>query len=299
MKPKCPWCLDRSSADALLCQGSGSCTEKLERALGDVAALEDAAMVTYTRAARISSGGGSGRSSTAPPTAVSAPDDQDSDRPDLGAREADLPFDPRIRSELRRLTAAVDAIVRLLAWPGASWSASHPLGYRATWAAAHVRELRARVDDASLHWYGALLLSQDKLEQLVDRPADQAYIGQCNADCGQDLYCSIDLTDPQHPKLLEPLIACPRCGRIWDTNDRRERLLAAAEDVEASATDLARALTRMQEPVTPERIRQWAVRDKITPRGADARGRPTYRLGDVRAILNGKPVGAATTTSGK
>jgi hypothetical protein len=64
----------------------------------------------------------------------------------------------------------------------------------------------------------------------------------------------------------------------------------SAEDVLATTTEISRALTRYQQPVTPEMLRGYVFRKRLMPRGErPVAGRkdpvPLYRLGDVLNIL--------------
>lgn len=273
-KVMCPMCQARESADALLCQGAGSCTERLQVALAGVRQIHDAALVTYTRSARIGAGGG------------------------RRGDEQPLPFDPRITPLVREVAAAVDAIARIA-------GVDAPLmTRRATLAAARVGSvLRARVDPPALAWYRSLLFSLARLELAVDVAEQGQYVGQCNqirpatdvpgskavpgsvappaaappaaAVCGADLYA----------KSGEPFVTCPRCGQTWPVAERREILLAAVDDQVVTATVVAKSLTSLGDEVTAERIRQWAHRNQLIPVTRDSQGRPLYRVSDVRRLL--------------
>jgi hypothetical protein len=76
----------------------------------------------------------------------------------------------------------------------------------------------------------------------------------------------------------------------WPVGERRAWLLKSAEDVLATTTEISRALTRYQQPVTPSAIRGYVGRKRLGARGSRAvAGRkdpvPLYRLGDVLDIL--------------
>lgn len=266
-KTKCPWCQDRSSADGLLCQGASSCTERLERALGDVRAMEDAAVVTYRRAARLGTGGGP-------------------------AEESPLPFDPRVRPAMINLTRCVDAVVSMVQTRTPDGvPVNGTLGRRAMWLTTHIGFLRRQVGTADLAWFEDLVTAVRHVERIVDRPPERAYMGQCNRivgteqqTCDTDLYVDVTYDEDERPA-FSPFVLCPSCGETWPTRERRDVMLRAAQDQLLIPADLSRALTRMQDPVTPERIRKWVERRQLVPRGTDRNGRAQYRLGDVRDLL--------------
>lgn len=112
---------------------------------------------------------------------------------------------------------------------------------------------------------------------VADRPPERLYAGPCDGDgCPGSVYGDLG----------SPTVACDACGAEYDTEARRRWLLAAAEDQLAPASQLARALTALDRPVTVERIWQWASRGRLAAHGVDLRGRPTYRVGDVRTLLD-------------
>lgn len=110
--------------------------------------------------------------------------------------------------------------------------------------------------------------------RVIDRPADRTFAGPCD-ECGRDLYAKPDATT----------VDCTTCGLTYDVRARREWLLRVIDDQLATATEIARALTSLDLPVTSERIWQWRHRDRIEQRGTDRRGRPMYRVGDVVTLL--------------
>ncbi|MGI5153614.1 hypothetical protein [Microbispora sp. CA-102843] len=119
-------------------------------------------------------------------------------------------------------------------------------------------------------------------EAVVWPPGDHVYVGPCagehhGAPCGADLYAP--------PGAAQ--VTCRACGATYRVHQRRQWLLGEAEAVLGTATEIARAVTNLGRPVTPERIRQWAHRGCLLARGRDARGRPLYRVGDVLDLAAG------------
>ncbi|MCW2920010.1 MAG: hypothetical protein JWN52_8078 [Actinomycetia bacterium] len=111
-------------------------------------------------------------------------------------------------------------------------------------------------------------------ERCVDRPPDLAYSGPCDG-CGSDLY----------GRLGAAIVRCRECGQQYDVAERREWLLAAAEDTLAHAALISRALSRLGTSIQVNRLYQWANRSQILAHGTDAQGRPLYRIGDVLDLL--------------
>lgn len=145
--------------------------------------------------------------------------------------------------------------------------------------------LAHRVPDIRRHPAGGeavdeLVDSVRQARRVIDRGADLVYCGPCiHADedgrtCMTDLYARPDAQ----------VVQC-RCGAVTDVRDHRAWLLRKAEDVLGTPAEIARALTRLDRPVTPERIRQWGQRNRIIPRARNARDHPLYRIGDVLVLL--------------
>lgn len=133
-----------------------------------------------------------------------------------------------------------------------------------------------------------LLDIERALARLIDRPADRWFAGTCGGltisddrivRCERQLY-----VEPG-----EQLVRCGDCGSTYDVAERREALLAEAEDREATVETIARIVTTLGDAeVSRERIagriRLWAHRGRIQSHGArvvDGKARPLYRVGDV------------------
>lgn len=111
----------------------------------------------------------------------------------------------------------------------------------------------------------------------VDRPAELLYAGPCD-QCGEDLYA--------HPAAA--YVECAACDLVYTVADRRAWLLRSAEDVLATTTEIARAISAYGQPLTGEAIRGYVHRGMLIPHGNRIVGRktvPLYRLGDVLDLL--------------
>jgi hypothetical protein len=148
----------------------------------------------------------------------------------------------------------------------------------AGWLRPRVGWLRHHPDGAAAH--GEILDAVRAARRTVDRPADRLYAGPC--DCGADLYA----------RLGAAYVVCHADAHdgpvAWPVEERRRWLLNSAADVLATATEISRALTRYQQPVTPSALRGYVHRGQLVSRGERPDGGRTvklYRLGDVLDIL--------------
>lgn len=122
------------------------------------------------------------------------------------------------------------------------------------------------------HHVAAIGLAIDNARAVIDRKPEHWYAGAC--ECGRHLYATSDSGE----------IECG-CGTVHAVEDRRRRLLAAAEDVLADAATIARCVTWLGgEPVPARRLRVWAHRGKLKS-VTTVDGHPHYRIGDVLDLL--------------
>jgi hypothetical protein len=122
-----------------------------------------------------------------------------------------------------------------------------------------------------------------KCHRLIDRRAEKMYAGKCSSEtddgpCPEELYVNVGAK----------VVKCRACGTVWNVAERREWLLVEAEEVLAPAVEISRAVSWLgTEPLTAERVRQWASRGRLAVRGHDREARPLYRVGDAIDILSG------------
>jgi hypothetical protein len=253
------------------------CAAKLAGDLGDVPGLERELELTRTRQVRIT---GLAR--------VPRP------RPSEDEEESPLPFDERVAAVFDALRNALSTTVRLiddgltepLLGP-AHFNCKHRscglimLNYPANTMAAMAAWLLCRME-AIRHHEAAPEIVDDvrqavrRARQVIDRPADLMFAGPCD-QCGHDLYA--------RPESAE--ITCQPCQLVYDVKDRREWLLASAEDHLATASEIAGFLSAFHDDVSPGRIAKWGERGRITERGVNSHGRKMYRVGDVLDKLVG------------
>lgn len=155
------------------------------------------------------------------------------------------------------------------------------LAAMAGWLAIRVQELRRHPMAATaLH---EITNAVRDAQHVIDRPADRVYCGPCGRRLDDGTRCTHDL----YARPGAALITC-RCGKIWDIRRRRDWLLAEAEDVLGTATEIARAVTTLAgETITRDRIWKWHSRGRLQARGSSAEGHPLYRVGDVLDLAHG------------
>jgi LSD1 subclass zinc finger protein len=182
-----------------------------------------------------------------------------------------LPYDQRAAEAAWVLRSALTGWVRLLADDDRP---ADDLASMARWLTQrhHALTRHPAADEA----HGEITSAVRQAERAIDRRAERWYAGRCG-DCDTDLYARPGAA----------MVRCAACPAEYDVDDRRQELLAAAEDTLAGAALIAQALTSLGQPVTPERLRQWAHRGRIVAHGADQRGRALYRVGDVIEVLAG------------
>ncbi len=126
----------------------------------------------------------------------------------------------------------------------------------------------------------------DYAAQLVDRaidaPAQHWYAGRClEGGCDAELYA-------RHGAQL---IRCRDCGTRHDAEERKRWLLEQAEDTLGTAAEISRLVSAMRaELLTSSQVRSMAHRGRIAAHGVDRHGYPTYRVGDVLAVLPVKAI---------
>lgn len=297
MTSTCEMC-DRPTGDtAFVC---AHCTDRARRALHTVIELADDVETTVARLARYSD------RHTRP-----APVEPDEEvRAVGGLKVTPLPYDPGARD---RWTLAAGAVVRwarfvtsergggplkpaVMIGPlcGSGLSCPHsscqrirhravtnPVVRAAAWLSGALEWIRHRQEAVEI--FTDLESAARTIVAIVDSPPPLEYAGPCYAwpedggeQCPEDLYAIKGA----------PWVRCPVCRTQHPMAGRREWLLREAAGVLANATDCARALTSLGQRVTESSVRNLAARGRIVAHGRDERGRPLYRVGEVRAVVD-------------
>lgn len=236
---------------SFLCNG---CKDKLWTALGDVAAVVAELEVTLARQRRFETQTSGSRSAV-----------------------TELPFDLAASNALHELRNELVVLVRLCIdadVPSADYQQREPGDTCSSFAGW----LMWRLDGIAAQPWAADALRLCRLVErshsVIDRPPDRTFAGPCD-QCGRDLYAVKG----------ESSVTCHACSLVYDLSARREWLLAVVDDQLATSTEIARALTSLDMPVTAERIRQWKHRERIDVKAHDRLGHPMFRVGDVVSLL--------------
>ncbi|QAY70008.1 hypothetical protein [Xylanimonas protaetiae] len=163
--------------------------------------------------------------------------------------------------------------------------------------------MRAQPDGGDL--IGELLDAITHMKHAIDVPASTRYAGPCTADveyveehqerplaqignvttlttrpCTGELYARPGATQ----------VDCPDCGATYQVADRRAWLLDQIADRLLPARDMAQAVhgligVDVTATTLDNNIRGWKHTGRLTARGLTRDGRPTYRIGDVIALV--------------
>lgn len=264
-RPPCPVpTCDRPAASGLMC---GACQAELARALDAVPEVVRELDTTLSRQTS-RTGAGSGEIET--------------DRAALVLRPTAFPYSGKASDAIDELKTILVGWARVLMERDTSPPPADTLASVAAWLRERLSALVAH--EAAEEAHREILGAMGAAERAVDRHPDRWYAGVCAAALDGDERCQRDL----YAKSAAAIVACPACGTRWDLVERRQWLLGMAEDVLATATEIARAVTTLGQPVTPEAIRGYVHRKQLFPHGSRVVGTrevPVYRLGDVLDIL--------------
>lgn len=273
--------------NAALCR---DCTRRLRGTVAQLPAIADDLLVVVTRQAQ--TGQHVGKS---------------------GSDEQPLPYDVRTADALGMLERTVGVWVEYVAReqhiPGPTTAARLPsqrtggtdadpslaaasLGPLAVACAWLLRQVAwARRQDWAPELADAMAVIARQGRQVADLPPDLLYVGACDGNG------SIDDTDgcarAVYARQGAAEAKCAGCHAVYPTTKRRAYLLALLDDQVANAATVGRALTGLGQQVNEATIRQWKSRGRlgqaIDAAGnllSDRSGRPLYRIGDVRALID-------------
>ncbi len=152
------------------------------------------------------------------------------------------------------------------------------------------------------------LVEKDReIEELIDRPVPQEYLGECDLldedgqPCGGDVYAARD----------DVYGECRRCKGRCDAQEQRLMLLTWFDERLMTAAEIARMTVwlglRMDREQVRKRINQWHRRHRVPcvppctthvngdePDQDDASDTTTFRFRDVRLLLEATEHGKAT-----
>jgi len=240
------------------------CSHALAVALGDIPWLDEELEITVSRQKGVDyrrvGGGKGGKKPTERPLPA-----------DMGASEA--------RTHLRGVLVSW---VRFCADEGVRNASPHP-GIPDDTLIAISKWLLWRVDGLTLLDIGTEAVDEitsavAHCHRLIDRPAEQQYLGACSVCDGGHLYA----------RPGSRWARCGGCDAAEDADDRRSKLLDELDDRLCTAAEIARLSTYMGLKVDREtvrkRVNQWHKRGTIA-REAAFTDEPAFRFGIVRRLL--------------
>lgn len=262
-----------------------------EEAHGRALELVTQLHLTATRQAQVGASGGGGEV---------AGDPAEQDHGEVSVRVAPLPYVPHASDVAEQLHGVLSG------WVARTLRADRdeaPIGPRrrgpnsastpalAAWLLGRLHTLQHR-PGSTREELAVLRRLVARGRSIIDREVERRYLGQCwtplrDEDgnliiaAGEQAFCYADVYARPHDRK----VACPSCGAIHVVDKRRENLLDLARPRLERAADVSRALTSLDNPVTAERIRQWARRGRLHPAGRATDGKPLYRIGDVIDLL--------------
>lgn len=238
---------------AVIC---ADCTDKLDRALGDLGSLLEDLDTALTRQAR--------------------------KRPARGNHVRDdrpLPYDVGASKAAGDLKAVLVGWARLVSDErGAVLTCRDDSSSIADWLMHHVTWLSRH--DAAADAYSEIVGAVNNIRRTVDIAPDTRYIGPCYAvvegvECDETLYAVEGAETVQ----------CRTCGTTWDPTARTLEALRHADTVAQDAIELSRSFALRGIALEARRIKVWATRKHLTPAGTSRRGYPTYIVAHVARLI--------------
>lgn len=243
---------------AYLCQ---ACTGRLARDLGDIGALADEVQTTRLRLAR-TGGAATGVLSR--------------------AYERPLPWNEAASDAADVLRSTVVAWVRVVLDDRGGRLPADTMQALSGFLLSNLEWLRhqSSADECADEIGHAVQVAR----RVIDLAPERTYAGPCREEFDQgdgDACCVAEL----YARRGSHVIVCRNCGAEHTVAARHRWLLEIANDRLVSAADLSRFLTAYGEPLTAERIRQWASRGLLEAKGKDRAGRPLYRVSEAADVL--------------
>jgi hypothetical protein len=154
----------------------------------------------------------------------------------------------------------------------AEWLVLHP-----SWLAEH---------EAAGELHDAITTAVAKCWWVIDRAPERWYAGRCGADDGEYGECNGEVYG--HP--TSRVARCRTCRAEYSTGERRRQLLKAAQKLQLSAADIAKALPNlMDRPLSVNTVRTWHHNGKIRASSRTETGAPLFLVGEVIDVALATP----------
>lgn len=157
---------------------------------------------------------------------------------------------------------------------------------------------------ATLEWAAECLREmldcERRLQRILDRADTGRYAGVCGNEIGRETTEDdevVPVTCARHLYATagSAWVTCPECGRCWDSEGRREQMLAASREELAPVRVIARIVVELTDESSVERltrrIETWVHRKQLLDYGVrvlDGKPRRVYRVGDVLSLVTGE-----------
>ena len=241
------WC-DRPVGDGYTCQ---TCSDRLERGLGDIPALWDELDTVLTKQARYAAA-------------------------EFRRSERALPFNDAASELGWVLRNTLSTWCRLIGEERGRDLPADNVPAMARWMLNHVNWLRHH--RAGHEAVEEIASAVREIRKAVDRPAPRIYAGPCQ-DCGGDMYGKPDAA----------WVECRPCGLeydvkamvAWMQQEARSRLVTAREAVVL--------LGRFGIALPQKHIDKWYERKRIVDHGHNTAGVRLYLFGDVWELVTEIP----------
>jgi hypothetical protein len=206
---------------------------------------------------------------------ISAPAKGNGDKP--------LPVDMRASDAATQIRTVLHGWARCLLEEGDYTETDWAIAGRdaSTWLNLNLAAVRCQ------EWAGELVRelrrAREAAEHAIDRPEQRLYAGPCgNPDsdppCQATLWAALDASE----------VTCRTCGHVWDVNQRRDQLIAAAKNEWLDTVRVASLVSLMtRQRITPVIVNTLAEAGRITAATLklDADDPDLYRVRDVLDAL--------------
>ena len=120
-----------------------------------------------------------------------------------------------------------------------------------------------------------LTFATDAIERMVDRRAAAMFAGRCDV-CGLDLYATA----------TDETVTCRPCNVTYHLGTKRQEMLDALDDRLVRASEAVHILPGLGMVVSRKDLDRWTSTSRLLPHGHDERGRPLFRVSDVRYLAS-------------